>query len=252
MGQAQNWGLTTVKRLTWHAGAKDQPATLTVTPVSSTAAPGSPPEVATARSFAIPATLVVDEGLTPGPVVNKDEVRAAFSKLIPDATKIPAAMIDASTRAMIASELVVVSHAQGLTLKQGKTISADIDMPNPIGGPPMRAVETARLDSFDKKAGRAVVQWRQVLDPAAFKASTMGMLLAMTKNKLSPEKIEEARAAFADAAMQNETVCHHEIDLPTGLAVKVECNLTSLTTVQGKTQRVTEHWAVAQTLPEQL
>jgi hypothetical protein len=250
MGQAQNWGVKTIKRLTWRPGAKDQPSTLVVTPVSAEALPGSPPEVAQGRSFPIPATIAVDDALVPGPVLNKDEVRAEFIRRFPSVAAEKPAILDASSKAMIASELVVVSRAQGLNLEAGKIISADIEMPNPLGNVSMRAVETARLVSLDKKAGRAVVEWRQVLDPKAFKASTESMLLDMARNKVSPEKLKEARTALASASMQNETTCRHEIDIHSGLAVAVECRARSTITVQGKTQNVEEHWLITQTNPE--
>lgn len=250
LGPMHNWGVATVKRLTWHAGDKNRPATLTVVPVSAKALPGSPAEIATARSLAIPATLAVDEGLVPGPVLNRDEVRAEFARIAPGAAGASAAIIDASTKAMIASELGMTSHAQALPLKIGQPISAEIDMPNPLGGPPLRGVESASLESLDRGSGRAVVMWRQVLDPAAFKASVRGMLAAMAKGKLSPEKIEEARKAFADASTESQTVCRHEVDIHTGLAVKTECDMTMATTMQGKTQRVSEHWTVTQSPPE--
>jgi hypothetical protein len=247
--RAQNWSLTTVKRLTWRAGRKKGPATLTVTPVSAIAGPGSPPEVATGRSLAIPATLEVDESLTPGAVVNRDQVRAEFVRLVPNASAASAEMIDASTKAMIASEVATVSRAQGLALKLGEPLSAEIEMPNPLGGPPLRGVESAKLESFDKSTSRAVVNWRQALNPDSFKESTAGMLLAMAKGKVDPAKIEEARTAFATAAMQNETACRHEIDILSGLTLKAECDTTNVITMQGKTQRVVEHWLITQTLP---
>ena len=248
--QSQNWGLKTVKRLTWHAGGKAGLGTLVVTPVSAEALPGSPPEVAQARSFPITATVAVDDALMPGPVLNRDEVRAAFIKLLPEAATQSSAVVDASAKAMIASELTMVSRAQGLSLEPGKTLSADGEMANPLGRVPMRAVETAKLESLDKKSGRAVVQWRQALDPEAFKASSEAMLLNMGKDKISPEKLAEARAVFASASMQTETTCRHEIDIRTGLAAAVECRASSTITVQGKTQHVEEHWLITQTKPE--
>jgi hypothetical protein len=249
-GQAPSWGLVTVKRLTWHAGAKGQADTLTVTPISSKALPGSPVEIETARSLAIPATLAVDEGLTPGPVLNKEEARAEVVKLAPSAASDPVSVVDAAAKAMIASELVMTSHAQGLPLQPGKPVSAAAEMPNPLRGPPMRATESASLESVDRKAGRAIVIWRQVLDPAALKASTEGMLAAMAKGKVSADKIQEARAAFADASMESQTTCRHDIDIPSGLAIMTQCDMTMATTVQGKTQHVAEHWTITQSLPE--
>jgi len=248
MGPTHNWGLTTVKRVTWHAGRHGEPATITVTPVSAKALPGSPVEIEAARSLAIPATLYVDDGLVPGPVINKDEVRAAFLKVAPSAKDDTTGLADAASKAMIASELLLTSQAQGVSFKAGKSISADAEMPNPMGGPPMRAVESASLEAYDKPAGRAVIRWRRVLDPSAFKASIESML-ATFQQKAPPEKVEEARQALADAKMESQTVCRHEIDLASGLAVKTACDMTLSTTLHGKSQKVAEHWAITQTVP---
>jgi hypothetical protein len=249
MGPTHNWGLITVKRVTWHAGRHGEPATITVTPVSAKALPGSPVEIEAARSLAIPATLAVDDALAPGAVINTDEVRAAFLKVAPSAKDDTTGLADAASKAMIASELALTSQAQGISFKAGKTISADAETPNPMGGPPMRVVESASLEAYDKQAGRAVIRWRRVLDPSAFKAS-IDSLLATFKEKAPPEKVDEARQALADAKMESQTLCRHEIDLATGLAVKTDCDMTLSTTLHGKSQKVAEHWAITQTLPE--
>ena len=249
-GQAPTWGLITVKRLTWNAGGKGQAGTLTVTPTSSKALPGSPVEIETARSLAIPATLAVDGSLKPGPALNKEAARAEVVKLAPSAADDPVSVLDAAARAMIASELVMTSHAQGLSLQPQRLRATVVAMPNPIGGPPRRATESASLESIDRESGRSVVIWRQVLDPAAFKASTEGMLVAMANGRLSPEKLQEAHVSLADASMQSQTTCRHDIDIPSGLAIRTVCDMTMATTLAGKTQRVAEHWTISQTLPE--
>jgi len=249
MGEAQNWSLTTVKRLTWHAGGKGKPDTLTVTPVSAVPGAGSPPELAAARSLAIPATLVVSESLAPVEVVNRAEVRAEFLRLVPNASKSSIELIDASSTAMIASELATASRGQGFGLKLKRPVSADTSMPNPLGGPALRAIETAELAYFDDKRGRAVIKWRQELDPDSFKASTVAMLTAMGKDKVDPAKLEKARAAFATATMTNRAQCLFEIDIRTGLARRGDCELNNEVTVQGKTTKVYEHWTISQTEP---
>lgn len=248
-GQAQNWSLTTVKRLTWHAGGNGKPNTLTVTPVSAVPGAGSSPEVAIGRSLAIPAVLVVDQSLTPGDVVNRDEVRAEFRRLVPSAPKDSTDLIDAATKAMIASELVIASRAQGLELQLKKPRSAEIGMPNPLGGQPLRATEIVQVEAVDIKNGRAVVKWRQALDPESFKASAAAILTTMAQGKVEPAKIEAARAAFATASMINETECFYEIDLPTGLARRGECFVDFAVNLSGKTQKASDHWVISQTMP---
>lgn len=245
----QSWTLTTVKRLTWHAGVNGKPDTLTVTPVSAVAGEGSPAGLAAAQSLAIPATLVVNESLAPGEVVNLDEVRAEFLRLVPSAQGASTDLINAGARAMIAVELGSVSHGQGLGLKLKRPVSADTGIPDPFGGPPLRAIETAELVGFDSRHGRAVVKWRQALDLESFRASTVALLDSVTKAEADPAKIAEARAAFAAASMTSEATCLYEIDIRTGLARRGDCQLDYAVTMKGKSQRVTDHWTISQTEP---
>ncbi len=249
-GAGHNWSLTTTKRLTWHHGANGAPATLTVTPLSATAGPNSPPEVAQARSLAIPATLYVDGGLTPGRVLNPEAVRAEVAKLITSTSHPDPVMLDAAAKAMIASELAVIARAQGLGFGADGTISADVDMPSPIGGPPMRGKQIAVLESVDMASGRAVVHWRQSLDPDAIKMAAAAVLAKMAKDGVEPAKIEAFQATLATAKMSNDSDCRHQIDVPTGLAAKVECTSTISVTMQGHTQTATERWLITQTLPD--
>jgi hypothetical protein len=246
----QQWSLTTTKRLTWRAGRGGRPATLTVTPVSATPAPGSPPELARARSLSIPATLAVDENLAPQSIVNRDEVRAAFVSLVPKAANAPGEMIDASTMAMIASEIGTAARLQGLSLKLGETIKADGELPSPLSGAAIRTEETARLESYDPASHRAVVVWRETPDPASYRESLAATLQAMARDKVDPAKIEAARAAFAGMSMTGENTCRGEIDTATGLATNVECTLVQTVTDGDKIQRNTEHWTITQTSPE--
>ena len=64
---------------------------------------------------------------------------------------------------------------------------------------------------------------------------------------LKPENIQ---AALKDASGNLESTCRHEIDIPTGLAVKVDCRTSNSVTVQGETRGSTDTWTITQTLPE--
>lgn len=250
LGPSHNWSLTTTKRITWHQGAKGAPSTLTVTPLSATAGQGSPAEVTQARSLAIPATLYVDEALVPGPVVNRAQARAEVAKLITSTNDPDPAMLDAAAKAMIASELIVASYAEGLGFRPDGTISADVEMPNPLGGPAMHGTQTAVLVQMDAHTGHALVHWRQSLNPDSLQATAAAMIERMAKNKVEPGKIEAFKAAMASAKISSESDCQHQIDVPSGLAVKADCTSTTSVTLQGRTQTTTERWIITQTLPE--
>jgi hypothetical protein len=247
---APNWRLTTVKRLTWHVGKSGGPPALTVTPVSATPGAGSPPEVAQARSLAIPATLSVDEHLEPGDFVDGDKVRAEFVRLVPNAKGADTKLIDASTKAMVATELFMTAHGQGLTLKPGAEISADVPIANPLGGPPVRGVVIAKLEAVDKAAGSARIKWSQTLDPASFKAVVETMVADLGRGQLPPDRLAQMRAALEGAAYDSRTECRFDIDIRSGLARRAECTAINNLTIQGKTQQVSDTWLITQSPPD--
>lgn len=249
MGPSHNWTVITTKRLTFHRAANGALATLTVTPLSALPGPNSPPEVAQARSLAIPATLYAGDDLAPGAVLNPEVARAEVAKLITSRTPDPA-VLDLAARAMIASELGIASRAQGLAFRKGATLSAEVELPNPIGGIPMGGKQTATLEQLDDKTGQAVIHWRQTMNPDALKESSVAMLARMANDKAPKEKIDAFRSALEGANILSETDCRHQIDLRTGLAVKVECTTSMTVTMHGKTQATIEHWLITQSLPE--
>jgi hypothetical protein len=74
--------------------------------------------------------------------------------------------------------------------------------------------------------------------------------LRRAKDKVEPAKIDAFRAALASTNVVNESDCRHEIDVPTGLAVQVECKMQMTVTMLGKTQQSAERWRITQTLPD--
>ena len=119
-----------------------------------------------------------------------------------------------------------------------------------MGGPPIRARDSYRLESYDTSAGRAVIVWRQSVDTAAFARNLVESLAARMRSATPPMKPEDIREALKDAAGTSENTCRHDIDIPTGLAVKVACQTMNRMTVQGETRGVKDTWTITQTLPE--
>lgn len=246
--QEQTWSLTTVKQLTWQAPNSGEPGRLLVTPVSATPGEGSPAEVAAGRSLAIPALIQVDESLAPEAIVNTDEVRAAFAAVLGADIKGREAQADASAMAMIASEVSFASRSQGMDLSLQEPASYEDAAPNPLGGPPIQSLGVYTLESHDAAAGRAVVVWRQELDPASMRASLAeGLVQAIKSN---PAKRAEAEAAFAKMDIAREDVCTHEIDLASGLATKAGCTLVNKVTAGDRQMVSIDRWIITQTLPE--
>jgi len=243
----QSWTLTTVKRLTWRQG---KPATILVTPISATPGAGSPPELAQARSLAIPATVTVDEDLQPLGFVNLDEVRAEFRRIVPSAAGAPAELVDASALAMAATELGVTSRLQGLPVPSGKPTALEGEMELAPAGVSVKTHETIQLESSDPVRHRAVLVWRQTPDAASYRASLAAMLANMARDKIDPAKLAEAKAAWARINLSGENSCRDEIDTDTGLAVSVECSMVQTITDGAQVQRLSEHWTITQTSPE--
>jgi len=224
-----------------------------VSPLSATAGPNSPPEVAQARSLAIPATLAVGAGLAPGDVLNREEVRAEFRRLVPSANPQDTPLIDVSARVMIAAELAAVSRGQGLGFPGGRPTEASVQLPNPLGGgPPLRATQAAQLESFDRTMGIAKVRWSQALDPQSFKTAVAAMITQLGRQKLAPAKLAEARATLESATYSNHTDCSYVIDIRTGLASRAQCADATHLSVQGRSQDVVETWTITQSTPDPL
>jgi hypothetical protein len=247
-GKQQAWTLKTVKQLTWSAPKNGKPGRVLVTPLSATPAEGSPPELAKARSFPIPALLDVDDTLAPATIVNVVEVRAAFAGVVGGDIKGREEMADAAAMAMIASELSHASRSQGGELAPGEAASYDDELPNPFGGPPIKAQGVYALESHDAAGGRAVVTWRQSLDPASFRASLAERLAEVIKDE--PARRAEAEAAFSQMDVRRDDTCRHEIDLATGLAIKAQCSLTNKVTAGGRLVESVDRWTITQTLPK--
>jgi hypothetical protein len=256
-GRKSASSVTSVKRLTWRKGQGGSDR-LTVTPVSTTPGPGSPPGLAAATSLEVPVTLEVDEALTPERVVNTAEVRASFQAMLQRIGSDPAALAiakdtlagltDASITALATQDLARVALSQGMDLKPGEEVSYQEDRPNPLGGGPIRSNGSYRLESLDRRSGRAVVVWRQTFDPASAAASVAAMVEAMM-SRVSADKAAEARAALSTMKLERNDTCRHEIDVETGLAVSAACSASTVAGAGSQQSRRTDRWTITQTLP---
>lgn len=252
--EAPKWTLTTVKRLTWTEPAPGRSARLTVTPVSATVNPDSLPEVARARSLAVPATLEVDDALSPGAVVNINEVRAAYQEVLGRDIRGSEALADAAAHAMIASELVWTAQVQGTRLELGEALKLDGRVENPMGVGYLPTRDSFRLESYDPASGRAVVVWNQAVNPAALNRNLVSLAVAraVASNPAFDAKTLTPAFSFAfkKAVGILENSCRSEIDVPTGLATSAQCSTVSRMRYEGETTGTTDTWTITQTLPE--
>lgn len=250
-GAARSTSTETATQLVWR---KDE---LTVKPVSSFAVVDG--KRLSLPTLGVPVVLAVDDALTPESIRNEAEVRKAFEALIdrvaPD-SKAPGGfreaipgLMDTSMTAMATTDLTWTSIGQGVSLELGKPVAYEDALPNPLGGSPITSKASFTLESYDEAGGRAVVSWRQTLDPQSAQASMAAALTALTA-KLAPDKVEDARTAYAKMKMERLDTCRHEVDLATGLAVKAVCTSETLIGADGKAARNSDRWTITQTLPK--
>jgi len=259
-GKHESLSMTTVKQVTWRAG-KEGSGILEVKPVSVTMDAGLPENLVAARDLEIPVSIAVDEALTPVRLVNVGEVRTAFDAMLKRVDVDPKAaaqlkqmfpnLEDATLAAVTTQDFARVALAQGATLDLGQERTYDDQALNPLGGPPISTKGSVRLESYDEKAGHAVVLWRLTMDPASTQASltaTMNRVMA----QLPPDKAEKARGMFAKMKIERNDACRYQIDIPTGLAVEVDCTTTVVAGAEGQLLRASDHWLITQTLPKAL
>jgi hypothetical protein len=204
-GKADGWSLRTEKRLTWRKGGFTHNTELTVTPLSATPGPGSPPELAAGRSFPVPVTIEVDDKVGPVGFADPPAVRAVFADIVKRDLKGQTSMADAAAMAMIASELAIASRGQNAPVVLGKPSTYEAMLPGPLLGLQVKAKAVYLLESFDPATGRAVISWKQDVDPASFKASVAEFLRFVAKAK--PEEVGRSQAELSSMTMTRADSC---------------------------------------------
>lgn len=259
-GQApQASKLVTTLQLTWTARGEDGGQLRAVTVAADAGPLAAPEDVMAALGQARPVIMDVDAALTPERIRNWDEVRgdleAAVAKLTGDpkmaatAKGLFAGLSDAQAAQVVMRDLGMVAISQGMALEPGKPHDYEDNLPNPLGGPPIKSKGRFELISFEPAKGQAVVEWRQAFDPASATASLTVALESLMK-KASPDQAPKVRKAFEGARVNRKDSCRHEIDAATGLAVHVTCTSVIEITAQGQTGRNVDRWTITQTLPK--
>lgn len=240
--------------LTWKQGGQ-----LSVQPQSAKAlGPGSE-EINAQALLKLPVLLTVDEALTPTSIVNWTQVRQGLDELIDGSVsdpKVAAATKGAFTNLspdvaaqVLMREVVLTSLGQGTALRLGQDVPYADNLPNPLGGPPIKAAGRFRLETYDARAGRALVTWTSAFDQASASESLRQSMNAMAQ-RVAPDNADEARKFFEGAKIDRQDTCRHQIDIPTGLAMKVECSSTIIITAQGRTGQNVDRWTITQSLPK--
>ena len=204
-----------------------------------------------------PAVLEVDESLQPTLVRGWDGMRAKIFEILAasmtdtralEAVKASFAK-DGVQAAALFKEQGLVALGQGTGLEPGETRGYDSEVPNILGGPPIKASGAFRLESVDEGKGRAVVTWNQTPDPASMEASLKVSMEAML-SRISPEKQSEARSQFSGLTLERNEGCRYEIDMATGLATTADCTVNIRSGLSGQAAQRIDRWVITQTLPE--
>lgn len=246
-----------VSRLDWKGSGTG--GVLTVTPQSATASSRDGPEVDAQTLLKQPIVLEVDEALSPVSIVNWAEVRQALdqaigervtdSKVRPAMQNMISGLPPDQAAPVLMREMGLASLGQGLALEVGEDFPYADQLPNPLGGPPVAASGRFHLESYDEKAGRAVVLWNNAFDQASASESLRKSMELLAK-QIAPDKAAEAMKFFEGAKVDRQDACRHEIDIPTGLAVRAVCSSTISISASGQSARNVDRWTISQTLPK--
>lgn len=125
---------------------------------------------------------------------------------------------------VMAPTLAVVSLCQGMGLRLGEVFSSRVQMPNPLGGPPIDGTESVTLQSVT--AGTATLVYSRSLDPASATASLGQSIFALAQQSGQP--VAELEAQFAGHSFTHDARATCTVDRNTGVTRSVvhEVNVT--------------------------
>ena len=242
-------GTTTTSQLVW------EPGVVTVRQVSIRGREGVPDEAVQALILGVTVELTVDEALQPTGIRNEAQVRDAVAAMLkrtspnsPDPAAVgpgKAAIFKGMVEELAMRDVRRASLSQGLSLKLRKTIRYEDAVQSSFGGPPMAATGSFTLVSRDAATNRAVIDWSQKLDPDSARRGVASIATGAFDD-LSEDQARTLHKSVTQLPFDQKEDCRHEIDIPTGLALKVQC---SSTVVLGDISRV-ERWTITQTQPQ--
>lgn len=205
-----------------------------------------------------PAVMEVDAELAPTRVRDWTKMREtifeALAGMMPDPTALETAKsmfagMDDVKAASLFKEQGLVALGQGSGLEPGEARAYDSEIPNILGGPPIKASGAFRLESVDPAKGRAILSWAQKPDPASLAASLKVSMEAMLA-RVAPERQAEAKAQFAKLTLERQEGCRYEIDIATGLAASTDCTVAINAGLPPQTGQRVERWVITQSVPE--
>lgn len=178
-------------------------------------------------------------------VADAPEGRQALEAVLPMFER----MSPEQAASMLLKEDAFLSLPINAELEPGKPRGYDDVLPNPLGGPPIKANGVVTLERIDKAKGVAVIRWTQELDPQSTRESMSLAIKAMVAKLGSQADKPEARAAFENIKLERSNGCLYEIDLKSGLPLKADCDSKLRSTApSGESSARNERWVITQTL----
>lgn len=148
--------------------------------------------------------------------------------------------------------LYYLGLGQGRALEPGRPQPYEDQVQNVFTGAPIKTRGSFLLDRLDPVAQRATVVWTQAPDPESLANSVREANKAMIAST-GPSGRDDAgaKAVGQMSAMSRLDSCRFEIDVPSGLAVRTECeSMIAMSTPGEPEARSTTTWTITQTLPE--
>lgn len=173
--------------------------------------------------------------------MSEDQIKAASGQI----QKMYGAMSPEVAANAFLREYALLVAPQMMSLELGKPLGGDMEQPNPFGGPgTVKRTQFYELKSIEKKAGRAVIELRDELDPESLK-SIVPSLLA----RLAPDAPKPTAEQIASVKIEQKTTCRYEMDVKTGLTAKADCTISrGAVGEDGQPNRRVEHIVMTQRL----
>lgn len=240
-------------------GAAEGERWLTLVPLASSSTGDLPGDLGLGE-FDQTLEFAVDESLAPLRMLNWDvlqphicgyvesiagsrEVGAAISSMF-------AQMTDETAPTMLARFLLFLSLGQGRSLWVDKPLGYKTTLPSPTGGPAMTGYAQFELESLDPDASRAVINWRQSIDPDSFVECVGGLTASLKASAGLADDGDEMQAALAKVDIRRNDHCRIELNTWCGLAVRTEFSSHLEMLSEGEWTRRADIWTIIQSLPE--
>ena len=256
-GQTTETVSTALYQAVFGAAAGEQ--WLTLVPLASSSTGDLPGDLGLGE-FDQTLEFAVDESLAPLRMLNWDVLQPRICRYVESIAGSPEAgtavssmfaqMTDEAAPAMLARFLLFLSLGQGLSLWVDKPLRYETTLPSPIGGPAMTGHAQFELESFDPNASKAVINWRQSIDPNSFAASASGLSASLRTSAGLADDSDELQAALVKADIRRNDHCRIELNTWCGLAVRTEFSSQLEMLSEGEWNRRVDNWTIIQTLPE--